>query len=241
MMIFRRTLATAALLLGASLLLPCAAAAQAEALQGELATLRQLRAANRMADASDRAVGLGFQQALDAVPGDSADAKATSLKETALWEAADIHLAEANRWQASPDNVYAKRAVDAWTAYVDFATASGQSARLHRAVEFLQRSFVQANEYPEMFSYFVLLPPQYVNDKVVTRWEDRLRACSDYSRQGGRPWKEQDCVRDECRDSVAAFYEYAHRWLKEFPLKADARTVFAQRVERVPPSCRSKP
>ncbi len=237
---FRRIQLFAALLLGASLMLPCAASAQADTLQRELTVLRQLRAANRMADASDRAVGLEFQQALDGVQGGTADAKATDLKETALWEAADIHLAEANKWPASQDNTYAKRAVDAWTAYVDFASANGLAVRLHRAVEFLQRSFVQANEYPEMFSYFVLLPPQYVNDKVVTRWEDRLRACSDYSREGGRPWKEQDCARDECRDSVAAFYEFAHRWLKEFPLKADARTVFAQRVERVPPSCRAR-
>lgn len=209
-----------------------APAAWADALQAELNAIRQLRSVNRLADASDRAITDAFLQSLETAGNDK-------LKEEALWEAADIHLGEANRWPASSTNEYARRAIDAWTAYVTFATDLGTTARLHRGVEYLQRSYLQANEYPGMFSQLPQLLPQYVNDKVVLRWEDKLRACSEYTQQDPLGWVEQRCRQAECRDAVAAYYDFAQKWLTAFPLKEDARSKIKQRVDRVPSSCRT--
>lgn len=227
----RAAAAIAAIVLVALALLPGRGAAQGTGLNAELANMRELRAGGKLLDASDYADRDALRQALEA----AADA---GLTEIALWEVADVHLAAANQWPSSPDNAYARRAIDAWSAYVDYALERGLEARLHRAVEYLQRSYLQAAAYTEMYVAYAQIPPSYVNDKVVTRWEDRLRTCPAYGQPRAQAWMEGACMQAGCRDAVAEFHAFVRIWLDEFPLRTDAKRRFAARADRIPPACR---
>lgn len=211
------------------LLLPNCVAAQS--LKDELLRMRNLRLSDAIFDASDYADSAGFRQVLD-------EETMSKIKEGALWEVADTHLSAANKWPATSDNAYAKRAIDAWTAYLDFAHEQNFVDRIHRAVEYLQRSYIQANDFPAMFRQLTRIPPKYINDKVVTRWEDRLRTCPVYQTTSVEPWIEKSCMHADCRESVVQFYTFLQSWLNEFSLKAELKKTFLTRSEKIPTSCR---
>ena len=218
-----------------AMVLVCLAAGQAAAndvLLRELDLMQRWAEQKRFADVSDRADSANYKRLV-------AQTTTSTVKERALWEAANYHLEAANGHDASPNNAYARRAIEAWTAYVDFATDQGADMRLVSAVEFLQRSYVQARDFAGMFGHITALPHKYVNHNVVTRWEDRLKTCSEYGATARQTWVEQSCSTAECRQPVGDFYSYMQQWLGEFPLKAEARTMFSQRASRVPKACRA--
>jgi hypothetical protein len=211
------------------LLVPLLAAAQEARLADSLDKVRSLRRVSIL-DASDRVAEGAFRQLV-------LDEPQLPAREKALWEVADVHLEAANRVAPGADNAYARRAIEAWTEYIEFALANNQTARLHSAVELAQRSYLQASDSRGMFEYFPRVEPKYVNDSALTRWEDRLRTCSAFG-PPPRPWAEQQCRQEECRESVASFYDFSQRWLQEFPLRTDQKKTFASRIERIPKSCR---
>jgi hypothetical protein len=120
------TATIAAIVLVTLLIVPGAGSAQSTNLNRELAKMRELRAGDKVLDASDYADRDAFRQALEA-------ASDAPLVEIALWEVADVHLKAANQWPAASDNGYARRAIDAWTAYVDFALDKSLTTRLMKS------------------------------------------------------------------------------------------------------------
>lgn len=210
---------------------PRVAAAQSNDLDKALSEVRALRNAKRLHDASDRAAQPNVTAAIDA-------ASDVDRREVALWEIADVHQDVANSYPAGPDNYYARRAIDAWTRYVEFADAHKKHFRLHSAVQYLQDSYIQTSSYMPMFQALLKIPPGFLNDKVMARWEERLRVCPTFAEPYGRLWNTTMCEDPVCHETVGEAHAYWVEWVEVFNLRPSERQRLRERIGRVPQACR---
>ena len=203
-----------------------------QGIEHQIAAFRALHVNKRPVAASDFAADSNFASGVGSFE--------SKVAEAVLWDVADAHLAAANTFTAGADNDYAQRAILAWKEYVDFAVDKGMSSRLHKAVEFLQRSYIQARALEAMSTEISQIPPLFVNHNVVTRWEDRLRMCPTNGEPDSRSWNSSDCAKLQCRSLVSTFHGFLEKWLHDFPLKDPARRSFSNRAAGIPAECRSK-